>query len=373
MIQSIVNIFYLTKKEFQTLFKDKVMLIIIFYSFSFAIYIGAKAASTELANVPIAFIDEDRSILSQRLVDSFYKPRFNTPKLISYGEMDKGMDRGVYTFVIVIPSGFEKSILKGEGSEIQLNIDATRMSQAGIGASYISQIITQEINTFLNIQTQNSPIDLNVSYKYNPNLTSSWFGSINKVIDNIMTFSILLAAAALMREREHGTIEHLLVMPVNTFEIMISKVLSTMIVILFGVLFALNIVVDLIFDVPIAGSIWLFLFSTVLVLFATTSMGIFIGTVTKSMPQLGMMFILVVLPLMMLSGGITPYESMPEILQYIMKVSPTTHFIEVAQAILFRDAGIGIVWESLIAILVIGLFFFIFALLTLKKSLETQS
>lgn len=373
MIQSIINIFYLTKKEFQTLFKDKVMLIMIFYSFSFAIYIGAKATSTELSNVPIAFIDEDRSILSQRLIDSFYKPRFNTPDLISYNEMDKGMDRGIYTFVVIIPNGFEKNILKGEGSEIQLNIDATKMSQAGIGASYISQIINQEINTFLHSPAQNIPINLTISYKYNPNLTGSWFGSVNKVIENIMTFSILLAAAALMREREHGTIEHLLVMPVNTFEIMTSKVLSTIIVILVGVLFALNIVVDMIFNVPIAGSIWLFLFSAILVLFATTSMGIFIGTVTKSMPQLGMMFILIVLPLMMLSGGITPYESMPQVLQYIMKASPTTHFIEVAQAILFRGADIYIIWENLVAICIIGVFFFTFALLTLKKSLESQS
>lgn len=371
MSRYIFNIYRLMIKEFQTLFKDKVILILIVYSFSVAVYIGAKATSTELVNAPIAFVDEDRSILSQRLIDSFYKPMFNKPLIISYGEMDKGMDRGLYTFTVVIPSGFEKDMINGTKTQIQLNIDATRMSQAGIGAGYISQIITQEINSFFKIPSSTVSIDIISTYKYNPNLTGTWFGSINKVIDNILTFSILLAAATLMREKEHGTIEHLLVMPVDTIEIMLAKVLSTIIVILISVIFSLYFIVDMFLNVPLAGSMGLFLFSSFLVLFATSSIGIFIGTITKTMPQLGMMFILVVLPLMMLSGGITPYESMPELLQYIMGLSPTTHFIEVAQAILFRGAGIDVVWKSLIAIVAIGLFFFLFALLTLKRNLES--
>ncbi|MDY0116238.1 MAG: ABC transporter permease, partial [Sulfurimonadaceae bacterium] len=173
--------------------------------------------------------------------------------------------------------------------------------------------------------------------------------------------------------REHGTIEHLLVMPLRSSEILLAKIFSTMLVIILGVSFALFVMVSLVLEVPLSGSIALFLACGLVMLFATSSMGIFMATMTSSMPQFGMMLILVVLPLMMLSGGVTPYESMPKILQYIMYLSPTTHFIELAQAILFRGAGIIVVWKSLLAIVFIGAFFFFFALATFKKSIGAQN
>lgn len=371
MMKKHIRVIYrLFLKELLTLLRDKIMFIFIIYSFSVAIYLGAVESSTELNNAPIAFVDEDRSALSQRIIDSFYKPRFMTPQMISYDEIDKGMDAGVYTFVVVIPSGFERDILRGRSVDVQLNIDATRMLQAGIGGGYVSAIINQEVGTFFAKPEIAPQIDLVTSYKYNPNLQSSWFGSINELISNILMFSILLAGASLMREKEHGTIEHLLVMPLNALEIMAAKIASTLFVIMICVVFSIFVVVEIFLSVPIIGSIPLFLFGTFLVLFSTTSMGIFMGTITKSMPQFGMMFILVVLPLLMLSGGVTPYESMPEILQYVMYLSPTTHFMEVAQAILFRGAGLEMIWLDLMAILLIGLFFFAFALLTFKRSIE---
>lgn len=370
MLKHISIIYRLFLKELLTLLRDKIMFIFIIYSFSVAIYLGAVESSTELNNAPIAFVDEDRSTLSQRIIDSFYKPRFMTPEIISYNEIDKGMDAGVYTFVVVIPSSFERDILRGRSVDIQLNIDATRMLQAGIGGGYVAAIINQEVNAFFLKPDFVAPIELVTNYKYNPNLQSSWFGSINELISNILMFSILLAGASLMREKEHGTIEHLLVMPLNAVQIMLAKIFSTLFIIIICVVFSIFVVVEMFLNVPIIGSIPLFLFGTFLVLFSTTSMGIFMGTITKSMPQFGMMFILVVLPLLMLSGGITPYESMPKILQYIMYLSPTTHFMEVAQAILFRGAGLEIIWLDLVAIFLIGLFFFAFALLTFKRSLE---
>src|SRR5690606_33018444 len=114
--------------------------------------------------------------------------------------------------------------------------------------------------------------------------------------------------------------------------------------------------------VPIEGSIPLFLFGAVLHLFATTSMGIFLGTIGRSMPQFGLLIILVLVPLQMLSGGATPRESMPEVVQFVMLGAPTTHFIMLAQAILFRAAGLDVVWPQLAALAVIGTVFFLYAL-----------
>lgn len=374
MKNNLLNIYNLSIKELRSLWRDRVMLIFIIYSFSFAIYIGSSATSTEIKNTSIAFVDEDRTTLSNRIISSFYKPRFNTPEIISLSQIDSSMDSGFYTFIVVIPSNFEKDILSGNSPDIQVNIDATRMTQAGIGSGYIQQIISQELQNYL-LKTQEnrtSKVAIVTRYKYNPNLTSSWFGAINEVIDNIIMLSILLSSAALIREREHGTIEHLLVMPLNATEIMFSKVLSVTLVILICVTFSLFIMVQGILHVPLPGSIPLFLFSTFLVLFSTTSIGIFMGTLAKNMPQLGMIFILTILPLMMLSGNITPYESMPEVIQYIMYFMPSSHFVDIAQAILFKGAGFNVVWKSIVSIFIIGVIFFLFALFMFRRSLESE-
>lgn len=374
MMRTFLNIYNLSIKELKTLFYDKVMVLLVIYSFSFAIYIGGTQTSTELRNASIAFVDSDKSTLSTRIIDSFMKPRFNTPVMISYNDVNANLDSGYYTFIILIPADFEKDVLGGKSPDILANIDATRMTQAGIGSGYIQNIITQEVQTFLKGTYDNSVNPKIVSrYKYNPNLTSMWFGSINEIINNIVMISILLSGAALVREREHGTIEHLMVMPLRAFEIMLSKILSTCLVVLVCVSFSLLVVIELILKIPLSGSVPLYLLCTFLVLFATTSMGVFMGTIVKNMPQLGMIFILTILPLMLLSGSITPYESMPMILQDLMKLMPTSHFVDLSQAILFKGAGLSIIWKKMLIIFIIGVVFFVSTLTLFKRSLDSQN
>jgi ABC-2 type transport system permease protein len=374
MMRTFLNIYNLSIKELKTLFYDKVMVLLVIYSFSFAIYIGGTQTSTELRNASIAFVDSDKSTLSTRIIDSFMKPRFNTPVMISYNDVNANLDSGYYTFIILIPANFEKDVLGGNSPDILANIDATRMTQAGIGSGYIQNIITQEVQTFLK-GTYDSTVNPKIvsRYKYNPNLTSMWFGSINEIINNIVMISILLSGAALVREREHGTIEHLMVMPLRAFEIMLSKILSTCLVVLVCVSFSLLVVIELILKIPLSGSVPLYLLCTFLVLFATTSMGVFMGTIVKNMPQLGMIFILTILPLMLLSGSITPYESMPMILQDLMKLMPTSHFVDLSQAILFKGAGLSIIWEKMLIIFIIGVVFFVSTLALFKRSLDSQN
>ena len=166
--------------------------------------------------------------------------------------------------------------------------------------------------------------------------------------------SIILTGAALIREREHGTIEHLLVMPVTPAEIMLSKVWSMGLVVLLASALSVNLVVRGLIGVPIEGSLPLFFAGAALCLFATTSMGIFMATVARNMPQFGMLMMLTIMPLMMLSGGMTPRESMPALVQNIMLAAPTTHFVEIGQAILYRGAGIEVVWNPFLWLAVIG-------------------
>lgn len=369
------NIIQLGLKELRSLWHDKMLAFFILASFSIMIYSAATAASRELHNAPIGIVDEDQSPLSARIISAFYGPYFKPPRVISMDEIDPGLDAGDYTFVLNIPPDFQRDVLAGKHPALQVNIDATRMTQAFIGANYIQNIVTGEITEFAQRHRTGTvlPITLATRVKFNPNLNGIWFGGVMEIISQVTMLSIILTGAALIREREHGTLEHLLVMPLIPFEVMAAKVWANGLVVLVCTALSLRFVVQGALGVPIVGSTPLFLFGTMLHLFSTTSMGILMATVARSMPQFGLLMIIVVLPLQMLSGGITPRESMPEIVQTIMLAAPTTHFTALAQAILYRGAGLDVVWPQLIAIMGIGTVFFVGALLRFRASLAAQS
>ena len=370
------NIGHLGIKELRSLLRDPMMLVLIVYSFSFAIYTAATAMPETLQKAPIAIVDEDRSPLSERIVDSFMSPYFMPPALITQAEMDARMDAGQDTFALNIPPDFQRDVLARRSPSIQLNVDATRMTQAFAGAGYIQSMVMTEVNTFAqghSMSVMASPVNLDLRSRFNPELNRVWFGSLMEVINQVTMLSIILAGAALIREREHGTVEHLLVMPVTPFEIMLSKVWAMGLVVLGASAASLLIVVQGLLAVPVQGSIPLFLAGTALVLFATTSLGIFLGTLARSMPQFGLLMMLVLLPLMILSGSVTPRESMPDWVQNVMLAAPNTHYVMLAQAILYRGAGLSVVWPQFVALGLIGMTLFLLSLARFRKSLATMA
>ncbi|MEO3472898.1 ABC transporter permease [Roseomonas sp. CAU 1739] len=365
------NILNLGVKELRSLLRDPVMLVLIAYSFTIAIHAGATAMPETLNRAAIAIVDEDRSPLSARIIGAFYPPNFLPPALITQGEMDARMDAGLDTFAIDIPPNFQRDLLAGRRPTIQLNVDATRMSQAFTGSGDIQSIITGEVNAFARRYraADEPPIGLAIRARFNPELRAQWFGAIMQVINQVTMLSIILAGAALIREREHGTIEHLLVMPVSPFEIMSAKIWAMALVVLVACGLSMAFVVQGLMRVPIEGSVALFLAGAAVHLFATTSLGIFLGTVGRSMPQFGLLMLLVLLPLQMLSGGMTPRESMPELVQIVMLAAPTTHFVSLAQAILYRGAGLDVVWPQFAALAGIGGVLFAIALARFRATM----
>ncbi|CAH1687196.1 ABC transporter family protein YhhJ [Hyphomicrobiales bacterium] len=368
----LANIINLGVKELRGLIRDPMLLILIVYSFTLAVYTGATAMPETLNRAAIAIVDEDQSPVSSRILTAFYPPYFVVPRVISPYEMDARMDEGLDTFAIDIPPNFQRDLLAGRSPTIQLNIDATRMSQAFTGGGYIQAIVSGEVTEFLNRHRGEAdvPVALALRARFNPQLDKGWFGAINNIISSITMLSIILTGAALIREREHGTIEHLLVMPVTPTEIMVSKVWSMGLVVLLASSLSIIFIVQGILAVPIQGSVALFVAGTALQLFATTSMGIFLATVAGSMPQFGLLLMLVLLPLQVLSGGMTPRESMPDIIQTIMLAAPNTHFVMLAQAILFRGAGLSVVWPQFAALLLIGGVLFVLALRRFRSFLR---
>ena len=369
--RNLANIYDLGVKELWSLWRDPMMIALIVYVFTASVYTSATSMPETLHNAPIAIVDEDNSALSQRIASAFYPPQFTPPAMIDYGDVDPGMDAGLYTFALVIPPNFQRDVLARRSPALQLNVDATRMSQAFTGSGYIQQIAIGEVNEFVKRYrgAEPLPVDLALRARFNPSLDKAWFGSVVQIINHITLLSIILTGAALIREREHGTIEHLLVMPVTPAQIMLSKIWSMALVVLIASFLSLNLMVRGVLGVPIEGSIALFFAGAALSLFATTSMGIFIATLARNMPQFGMLMMLTIMPLQMLSGGTTPRESMPEIVQNIMLIAPTTHFVELSQAILYRGAGLETVWQPFLALALIGTVLFFLSLARFRKTI----
>ncbi|MGD0291669.1 MAG: ABC transporter permease [Candidatus Binataceae bacterium] len=400
----LANIWNLGIKELRSLAHDVVMIVLIIYAFSLSVYSVAKAMPETLSDVPIAIVDEDQSQLSARIVDAFFPPQFMQPALISRDQMDARMDAGSETFAVDIPPDFERDVMAGRNPKVQLNVDATRMHQAFTGGAYIQNILAGEIDAFVkryqaagtqpaagyprygrgisagafagrSTESEDWPErgievpDLTLNTRFNPNLERFWFGAVVEIVNEITMLSIVLTGAALIREREHGTVEHLLVMPVTPFEIMTSKIWSMALVVLAVSAFSLVFLVRGVMSVPIQGSVALFLAGAAVELFATTSLGMFLATFARSMPQFGLLMILVLIPLVLLSGGFTPYESMPEPVQIVMLAAPTTHLVTLAEAILFRGAGFSLVWKPFAALAVIGSVLFGIALTRFRSTI----
>lgn len=302
------TVFYLGIKEFRSLARDRMMVVLIIYAFSVAIYIAGTVMPEPLHKAPIAIVDEDRSPLSARIADAFFPPMFLPAARISAADMDRRMDRGLDTFALDIPPDFQRDVLAGHRPALQLNVDATRISQAFTGSGYIQLMISAEIDKFVNRRdvASVSPIGLVVRNRFNPELNKTWFGAVMELVNNITMLSIILTGAALH-------------------------------------------------------------------LFATTSMGIFLATVARSMPQFGLLLLLVLLPLEILSGALTPRESMPALVQTLMLAAPTTHFVAMAQAVLYRGAGLGIVWPQMLGLLAIGSVLFGLALLRFRSTLASMA
>ncbi|MFH0296035.1 ABC transporter permease [Bradyrhizobium sp. 31Argb] len=374
-MRSLSNIFWLGTKELRSFFSDWVLLGFVIYSFSLAVISQAQSNSQEVFHASIGVVDEDHSELSRRITHAFLMPYFKEPVAIAQADIEHLMNTGKYTFVIDIPPNFQRDVLAGRQPGLQINVDATAMIQAGLGSGYAQQIINTEIAQFVSQveRVPDSPVNLAVRIAFNPNVTTAWFSSVMGIISSVTMLAIILAGAALVREREHGTMDHLLVMPLSPFEIAMSKIWANGFVIAVAVGLSLYLVVRLLLKIPIAGSIPLFMFGAILYLFFATAIGLFLGTVARSMPQLGLLYMLVAVPMNVLSGGATPLESMPPWLATVMQASPSTHFVSFAQAILYRGAGLDVVWPQFLAVAGIASLFLMLSLLRFRSTLSSAS
>jgi ABC-2 type transport system permease protein len=357
----VTNIFRLVIKELRSIRADPVMLVLVAYAFTISVNTVASGAVTEATNLSVGVVDEDGSDLSRQIAEALRRPTFQPPVQITASDIDPMMDQGKLLFVVEIPPNFEADVRASRQTGIQINVDATAVAQAGNGASYLRTAIANEIQRFRSGRDASvaAPINLVVRAAFNPNLKTSWFSAMTQVINQITMLTIILTGAALIREREQGTVEHLLVMPVVPTEIMLAKMIANGLVILVAAMISLQFVVHWWIGSPINGSLVLFLLGAAIYALVVAALGIMLGTLATTMGQFGLLAMPVLMVTQLLSGSSTPMESMPVWLQYVMKtISPTPHFVSFAQAVLFRGADITLVWRPLVAMTIIGVVYY---------------
>lgn len=374
MRQWLFNIARLAAKELRSLLGDVPLMALIVFTFTLAIYSTAKGVKAEVANASVGIIDSDHSALSQRLREAIRPPYFKPPKDITPQEAGQALDRSDVIFIIDIPPRFEADVIGGRAPSVQVMVDATAMTQAGLGVVYLNQIFFKELLDFFHQQGVESmlPAQPVMHVMFNPNNQGHWFTSVMQIVTNVTVLAIILVGAAVIRERERGTIEHLLVMPVRPSEIALAKILANGGVILLAVGLSMWLVVHVWLQVPLAGSVTLFMLGTALYLFAVTALGIMLATLTSSMPQFGLLAAPVYVVLYLLSGAATPVESMPALIQRIVQLSPATQFVKLTQAVLYRGAGVDIVWPQLLAVAAAGALFLFVALARFRSMLARQ-
>jgi len=369
-MQRLRCIFWLGLKEMMSLRRDWVMMALLVWSFTLAPVIEATGVANSVNNASIAFADEDNSPLSRALAAAFFPPEFQPVVQIVPGSGAAQMDAGRFLFVVAVPPGFEKDVRARRAPEIQVLIDATAMQQAGIGASYITNILSTEIRRFaIGAElVEPAPVSLVLRSAFNPNRDTVRFAGIVALIGQIMWLTTILTGAAMIREREHGTIEHLLAMPLAPFDIAVAKIWANAAVVLFAAGLSLTFILQGSLGAAVTGSQALFLLGTAFFLFTATAMGVFLATLARSMAQFALLVMLVVLPMLMLSGGETPVEGQPAWLQVGTLILPSRHYMSASQSIVFKGAGIDTVWPEFLWMALLGAALLAISLLLFRRS-----
>lgn len=374
MYEWIKNVWFLSIKEFKSVTSDITLMGLVVAVFTVAVYSVSTGLTTEVKNASVALIDQDQSALSYQIRDAILPPYFKPALLIQAHERDEKLDKGEFVFIIDIPPNFAHDVLAEKRPQVYIWADATAATLAGVGSAYLEQIVQREVQAYLRSSSNLdwTPLEPVVSIMYNPNGTNVWFIGVMQVVSNVTLLTMILVGAAIIREREHGTMEHLLVMPVRASEIAIAKIITNSALIMGAALLSLGGVVHLLLGVPIIGSVSLFTLGLAIYLFTVSSLGVWLATLAPTMPQFGLLCIPIYIVTRLLSGGETPMESMSQTVQDITFFSPVTQFVMYAQSVLFRNADLAIVWPQLAILSVAGVLFLAMALSRFRQMLAKQ-
>ena len=362
----------MTIKEFPQLARDRAVFAYIIFIFTFNIIIAA-GQSVELNNVKVIVSDADQSMISRELTYRFRAPYFEVADTSVHPDTAlEWLDRGNATLFVDIPPDFSEILYRGdEAASVQMQVDTSIANVGFLATSYGSRIVAglgaefaaQRLAAFGSLPR----IDNQKRVRFNADINESWFSSISELLAVITVACIFLPSVAMVREKERGTVEQLLVSPLSSFQVMFSKVLAMMIVMLVGITVSLFVIMQPLYDVPARGSLALFFVLTALYAFATAGIGMLAATFARNTGQLGMLLMLIVFPTILLSGLWVQLESMPVWLSSLINITPLRYFVDIAYGILLRGAGLAILWDSVLKMAAIGVVLFSIALWRFRR------
>lgn len=365
------------RKELVQFFRNWILAIFVVYAFTYGVYGTATSVSQELKNAKLSVVDNDRSSASRELIYRFQKPQFRLSQQVSDGRVGiKQLDNGDASLVLDIPQDFEKDLYEGRHARIQVQLDGSDASRAYLTANYVGNIVNRFSDevAWQRVAVDSSKIatlpvvENEERIWFSLNHDETLFTAIQELSQQIFLFSLLLPAAALAREKERGTVEQLLVSPLDPLQIMLGKILPMIGIVLLASVVSLLVVIEGVLDLQVRGRIGLFLLVTGIFSFSAAGLGIFISSVTHSIGQVGLVSITLMPIMLMLSGSDTPPEMMPEALLPIMLASPLYHYLNSVFGILIKGAPLSMIRESVLWMSLLGSGVFGFSLIRFRRN-----
>ena len=371
----------LIRKEFAQIVRDRPLMIILLWAFTAAILSAGRGRATETMNVATAVYDLSQSPASREFVSRLQPPYFKTVAYLrNESDLTTWLDRGKAAVVVVIPPDFQRAVDGTSQAQVQVLTDGALAMQATVSVAYVAaisakysvEVLERRMGILGSTSVRAPALDERLRVKFNPNMLSSWFAALLELLNMCTMVSMLLTAANLVREKEHGTVERLLVSPARPVEIFMAKVIPTVVVVLILSALSFVLVLEPAFGLPIRGSLLLFFSVTALYVFAMTSMGIAIALVARNMPQAVLIMILILQPMVFLSGAWNPPEAMSPWLRGISLLSPLRYYIDFAFGVILKGNGALVLAWDIAGIAILGTVLFGFSLLWFERSLRVS-
>jgi len=371
-----MNVLAVIKKELIQIVRDVRTLLLLIFVPAFLLVLFGYVLSFDVKNTALAVVDHDRTESSRLLINTFTSGGYfvKVADINSDKEASKLLDVGKAEVAVVIPNGFEKDLQSGENVQLQALLDGSEARVARILDGYISAYVNSFSNRVASdyvLRTYglsiDMPLELQTRIWYNPELESTLFLVTGLIVFILMITTTISTSLSVVREREHGTMEQLMVSPLNSASVIIGKTVPYLFVAILSTIFIL-VISNIAFGVEVRGSYLLLSISSFVFILAALSQGIFISTVTTSQQVAFFIAALsTLLPAMLLSGFVFPIASMPVWIQYVTKVLPATYFVTLLRAVLMKGAGFESAWEHLLALMLFSTITIVISAVRLKR------
>ena len=362
------------RKELLQFSRDSMLLALIAFIYTADVVMCTYALSFEVKHLKLVVYDQDQSPLSRNLVEKFTNTEYfgKLFPVTNSKEIDRLLDRGEADLALLIPPGFSQGAARGAPTDVQIILSGVNSNTANAARGYANIIIDGFSRQLIkeSLLTQGRSVNLpgvvpSVRIWYNPELRFRYFMVISMIVVAGLMVGVITTCASLVREKESGTIEQLMVTPLRQHEVVFAKAVPTFVTGMVMLLPSLG--VAALFGVPMEGSLVLFFLASAIFLLAAMAIGFFISTFAHNLQQALLISFFVLFPLMFLSGTIVPVESMPAAMQYLSLLSPVRYYIEIALGVLLKGVGWALLWPKVLALTVYAAVLLYWSLHRLKR------